>query len=106
MLNIEDIIAVRCDTEEQETTITYSRKESQVHIYTSDNTVLTKLKKLMAKDDNIKCVEVTYNQNHEPTGYFFTGTKKNVGFKTTRNKKILTPEEKKIIRQRFIKTDT
>lgn len=39
-----------CDMGEQETVITTMRGDKRIRIYTSDNTMLTKLKKLMGAD--------------------------------------------------------
>lgn len=57
--------------EEQETTISWYRRDSVASVYTSDNTMLTKMKKLMAKSPDCKLKNITWSKDGEPTGYFF-----------------------------------
>lgn len=64
---------VKCNVEEQETTITINRTEGVIHLYTSDNTRVTKMQKLLnTKGTEWKLDKVTYNKDGEPTGYFFS----------------------------------
>lgn len=57
--------------EEQETTISWYRRDAVASVYTSDNTMLTKMKKLMAKSSDCKLKDITWSKDGEPTGYFF-----------------------------------
>lgn len=57
--------------DEQETTISWYRRDSVASVYTSDNTMLTKMKKLMAKSPDCKLKDITWSKDGEPTGYFF-----------------------------------
>lgn len=57
--------------DEQETTISWYRRDSVASVYTSDNTMLTKMKKLMAKSPDCKLKNITWSKDGEPTGYFF-----------------------------------
>lgn len=57
--------------EEQETTISWYRRDAVASVYTSDNTMLTKMKKLMAKSSDCKLKNITWSKDGEPTGYFF-----------------------------------
>lgn len=57
--------------DEQETTISWYRKDSVASVYTSDNTMLTKMKKLMAKSPDCKLKNITWSKDGEPTGCFF-----------------------------------
>lgn len=57
--------------EEQETTISWYRRDAVASVYTSDNTVLTKMKKLMAKSPDCKLTNIAWSKDGEPTGYFF-----------------------------------
>lgn len=57
--------------EEQETTISWYRRDAVASVYTSDNTFLTKMKKLMAKSPDCKLKNITWSKDGEPTGYFF-----------------------------------
>lgn len=64
---------VKCNVEEQETTITINRTDGIIHLYTSDNTRISKMQKLLnAKNTEWKLDKVTYNKEGEPTGYFFS----------------------------------
>lgn len=56
---------------EQETTISWYRRDAVASVYTSDNTMLTKMKKLMAKSPDCKLKNITWSKDGEPTGYFF-----------------------------------
>ena len=57
--------------DEQETTISWYRRDAVASVYTSDNTMLTKMKKLMAKSPDCKLKNITWGKDGEPTGYFF-----------------------------------
>lgn len=57
--------------DEQETTISWYRRDSVASVYTSDNTMLTKMKKLMAKSSDCKLKNITWGKDGEPTGCFF-----------------------------------
>ena len=57
--------------EEQETTISWYRREAVASVYTSDNTMLTKMKKLMAKSPDCNLKKITWGKDGEPTVYFF-----------------------------------
>ena len=68
-----ELKSVKCNAEEQETTITISRADGVIHLYTSDNTRVTKMQKLLnTKGTEWKLDKVTYNKDGEPTGYFFS----------------------------------
>lgn len=96
---------VKCNTSEQETTIQYSRDSKELHLYTSDNTVVTKMNKLLnAPGTNWRLEKTTYLDG-EPTGYFFVCEDK--GLITLRPKrqetKKLTEEEIKDRTNRLLK---
>lgn len=65
-LGIMDVVG-----DEQETTISWYRRDAVASVYTSDNTMLTKMKKLMAKSPDCKLTNIAWNKDGEPTGYFF-----------------------------------
>lgn len=86
--------------DEQETTINISRGEDKATIWTNDNTMITKLSKLVDKNPDIWKCYVVGNIN-KPTGYFFETTKKCISFRegtyksnNGRIKKSLTEEHK------------
>ena len=62
---------VKCNTSEQETTIQYSRDSKELHLYTSDNTVVTKMNRLLNTPGTSWRLEKTTYLDGEPTGYFF-----------------------------------
>lgn len=57
--------------EEQETTISWYRRDAVASVYTSDNTMLTKMKKLMGKSGDCKLKEISWNKDGKPVGYKF-----------------------------------
>ena len=85
---------VKCNVEEQETTITISRTDGIIHLYTSDNTRISKMQKLLnAKNTEWKLDKATYNKDGEPTGYFFSCNNKKM--LSLRPKKTEMSEEQK-----------
>lgn len=77
--------------DEQETTINISRDEDTASIYTSDNTMITKLKNLWKTYPNsLKCWECGRDSLNKVTGYMFVCSKKSISFRSgeqTRKKK-------------------
>ena len=67
----DDLEVMEVAGEEQETTISWYRRDAVASVYTSDNTMLTKMKKLMAKSSDCKLKNITWSKDGEPTGYFF-----------------------------------
>ena len=79
----EEIEVIHCPTEFQETTIEYLRNENIMHVFTSDNTSLTKLKKLVQKNPSEwLCWEGSRDEHGFITGYFFEGPKKYLTLRT------------------------
>ena len=77
--------SVKCNISEQETTIQYSRDSKELHLYTSDNTVVTKMNRLLNTPGTNWRLEKTTYLDGEPTGYFFVCEDK--GLITLRAKK-------------------
>lgn len=96
----EQIESIHCPTEFQETTIEFLRNENVMHIFTSDNTSLTKFKKLIQKNpDEWVCWEGSRDENGFITGYFLEGPKK---YLTLRVKtKEISDENKEAARKRL-----
>ena len=93
-LTIEELKTIDCPGEEQETTIVFTRNDTHMQIYTSDNTMLTKLKRLVKEDGGLwKCWCAGLNSGGNPTGYFFEGPKNML---TLRGKKRELTEEQKL----------
>lgn len=83
---VDDVVAIKgLSGEEQETTVQMSRTEDMARIWTSDNTVVTKIKRLMERaPDQWKLVKISTNAVGEPAGYFFECPKKWVGLRVGR----------------------
>lgn len=92
----EDFKTIKAKTEEQETTINLSRDNDTATVWTNDNTVVTKLSKIIEKNPNEWSCYVVGNIE-EPTGYFFTTKKKYICFREGKRKvtpKTMTEEHK------------
>ena len=89
---------VKCNVEEQETTITINRTDGIIHLYTSDNTRINKMQKLLnAKNTEWKLNKATYNKEGEPTGYFFScNNKKMLGLRAKPAERAPMSEEQKV----------
>lgn len=89
--------------EEQETTIVYSRDSKTAHVYTSDNTTLTKIGKLLnAEGSEWKLVQVVKNSDGTPNGYMFECPKNLVNLRAKKTAPKMTDEQKEAARQRFM----
>lgn len=92
-----------CDvpTEEQETTITFGRKDDRAQIYTNDPTVLTKISKVLnAEGSEWKLEEVYKNKSGVPSGYTFSCPKKMIKFSA--KKKGISDERREALRERML----
>lgn len=72
-----------CDvtTDEQETTVSYGRKEDRAVVYSNDPTVLTKIQKLLNTEGTQWTLDDTYyGDKGVPTGYRFSCPKKMIKF--------------------------
>lgn len=91
-------------SDEQETTVSFGRNDAVAKVWTNDNTVLTKLRKLVEKaPDQWKVVDVTKDRDGKVVGYFFECPKKLIRFKTSRE---YTEEQKKAIANRLASART
>lgn len=70
---VDDVVVIKgVSLEEQETTVQMSRTEDVAYVWTSENTMVTKIKKLMGRaPDQWKLVKISTNAAGEPVGYFF-----------------------------------
>lgn len=84
ILNINELEAVyNSCPEERETTISTLGNEKLMDVYTSDNVMLTKIKKIWASNPNtIECYEVGRCEN-KVTGYLFKMDRKHLSLRTT-----------------------
>ena len=96
-ITADEIECVSCPGPEQETTICWLRDEDTASICVTDNTMITKLKKAMAKDpNNYKCFYYEGNvdpKNGKLFNYFFEIPKKLISFRSSRTK-VTDPEAK------------
>ena len=75
---VDDVVVIKgLSSEEQETTVQMSRTEDVAYVWTNENTMVTKIKKLMGRaPDQWKLVKISTNAAGEPVGYFFECPKK------------------------------
>lgn len=103
--NPDKIKAIRTDADSREITMTKGHDENWI-VYVSDNTMLTKLKRLMssAPEGFVKCWAADKNPEGYPSGYFFELHPKCISFRSGKSKKSkeLTPEEKAKKRAAFV----
>lgn len=96
-----DLKPVKLTTEEQETTITFDRVNKKLRLYTSDNTQITKMQKLInASDSAWKLEKAVLDKDGEPTGYFFSADKKLLTLRAKKTR--LSDEQKTAVRERFL----
>lgn len=99
-ITITELKSISVPVSEQETTISYGRNEDECEIYTSDNTVVTKLKKVWeANPSGYKC-KVVYDTNKEIVGYFFYTLKKNITYRSGIKREV-SEEQREKARERF-----
>ena len=100
-ISIDDITATKCNTFEQETIIQISRNRGTASIWTSDNTQLTRIKRVMCKDPNsYVCTEVTKNKLGEVVGYAFECPKNLISYRTSA-KRSMSDEQRKRASERL-----
>lgn len=59
-ITLPNVLTSKNGSEDQETVITYNRTDDRAEVYTSDNTTLTKLKKMVAENPTEWRVERVY----------------------------------------------
>lgn len=91
VLSYNELEVTSTPVDEQETTINISRDEDTAEIYTSDSTMITKLKNLWKiYPKSLKCWECGRDGLNKVTGYMFSCSKKCISFRggeQTRKKK-------------------
>lgn len=99
--DINKIESIVCeDVNERETTISFSMKDNLMSIYTSDNTIMTKLKRCIL--DNPKewvCWEGPRDVDGNITGYFLEAPKKYLTFR--KNRVQMSEENRQKASERF-----
>ena len=75
IVSVSEIQTCKVPVEEQEYTISKGRKDRNLEIFASDNTFITKLKRVIVKNpDAWKCKEIRDSEK-EVVGYFFEAPK-------------------------------
>ena len=79
---VDDVVVIKgVSADEQETTVQMSRTEDVAYVWTNENTMVTKIKKLMGRaPDQWKLVKISTNAAGEPVGYFFECPRKAIKF--------------------------
>lgn len=104
-MNINDLTITGVSADEQETTINYGRTDKEAEVYTSDNTVLTKIKNMFSSDDcewKLKDV-VVKDQEGNIVGVFFSVPKKLISLRAKTVKSSLTDEQRRAAAERLKK---
>ena len=99
--NIDDITAVHVNIHDAETVINFSRNDDVCNLYTTDNTIITKMKRVMRKNSEYKCYVNSVDTDHNPTSYCFEFPKKRLSFRTPIKRNKMTEEQRKEARERF-----
>ena len=83
---VDDVVVIKgVSLEEQETTVQMSKVEDVAYVWTNENTMVTKIKKLMERaPDQWKLIKISTNAAGEAVGYFFECPKKLVSFRVGR----------------------
>lgn len=94
-----------CDVtvDEQETTISFGRRDDRATVYCNDPTILTKISKVLNAEGSLWALEETYlSKEGLPTGYRFSCPKKLIKFAA--KGKVLSEEQKAAFLARVAKT--
>ena len=92
-ISYEEIVAVRCGVDEQETSVAFYREDDSIVWFTSDNTMLTIFKnKMKDAPDVYKAKVASYDENGYPAGYLIEMPRDLLSFKTKHRR--LSQEEK------------
>ena len=100
-VDINNLESVYSSSDEAETTITVGRNDKVITIYSSDNAMITKIKRAALKNpENWKCWEGSRSLDGKLHSYFFEAPKRALSFRCG-NKKEFTEEERQAVRERF-----
>lgn len=103
---IETFIGVSVPTEEQETTISYSRNEQEALVWTSDQTQITKLDKLCEASPNYykqKSVTLCKQDKRPVCKEYILTDKAVISLRAGRNNVKMTEEQKELKREQMQK---
>ena len=101
MYTVDDLVAFPNNPlDEQETSIVFERNSDKMTIWTSDNTMVTKLKKLMTNNPKeYKLVSIS-TYDGQPVAYEFEAPKKFLTLKTAG--RTLTDEQRAALVERLV----
>lgn len=100
-VDINNLETVYSSSDEAETTVNVSRADKFITIYSSDNVMITKIKRAALKNpENWKCWEGSRSLDGKLHSYFFEAPRKALSFRSG-NKKELTEEARQAARDRF-----
>ena len=101
-MNINDLVITGVSADEQETTINFSKTDKEAEVYTSDNTVLTKIKNMFSSDDcEWKLKNVVKDRKGNVVSVFFSVPKKLISLRAKTVKSNLTDEQKQAAAERL-----
>lgn len=88
---------------EQETVIQFNREGSRCKIWTTDSTMITRLKRLCkVSPDYYKLIKETKTQDGDPAGnYYELSDKSLVSLRSTKITRVMTEEQKQIAAERL-----
>lgn len=101
-ITAEEIESVKCQKDEQETALSWYRDDEYVRMSVTDNTMLTRMKKLVSKyPKDFKCYVNCYDPDTgKPASYFFEFPVNCIGFRAHRE---LSEEQREVFRNRMKK---
>lgn len=88
-----DLTHCYVDVDEQEISIALGKQDTKLSIYVSDNTWITKIKKLWEQNLTGWECYATKGKDGKITGYFFETSRKALGLRTGKGKKVDFSEE-------------
>lgn len=98
-ITADEIDSVTCERECQETAINWLRDDDIIRVCSSDNTFITKMKRVMQKSPNeYKCYYYKSNidkKTGKVANYFFEFDKSLISFRAKHSKQTLTEEQRK-----------
>lgn len=104
-ITAEEIQSNYCMKEFQETAINFYRTGDEAEIFTTDPTMITKLKNIMLRDpDSYRCYYYKNNVDRisgKPIGYTFICNKSLISFRIASDKRELSDEEKVEVAKRL-----
>lgn len=88
-------------TDDQETTITFSRNGENAVIWTSDSTVMTKLDKMAEKSSHYKVTDIAKNKGKVLSKTYDLDDKSLLSFRADKIKRDLTEEQRAELAERM-----